>query len=222
LQSSIFISIKEGKRTTKDPKNAMNIKRKCLLTVLQMLSDRNYEVEQKEETKKKDTTTKKDDFDEMLCRQIVLTAYHRANEKLRTAVVFPSEPKLGVALAREYIKVLEDDEITDCIVVTQDGVTTFALPHLNAMSVRFQVFTYLQLENNLTHHAMFPKHTEITDPAEKEAFYKKYKCDKKKYPIYNVRDFVCQYYDYKIGALIKIDRRWGGQIIPFVRIVSEI
>lgn len=202
-----------------------NIKRKCLLTVLQMLDDRNYEVETSDNLKKEDNkndSKKKDDFDQMLDRQIVLTAYHRTNKKLRTAVIFPSEPKLGVALAREYIKFLEEDKVTDCIVVTQEGVTTFALPHLNAMNVQFQVFTYLQLENNLTHHAMFPKHTEIIDPVEKEAFFKKYKCDKTKYPIYNIRDFVCQYYNYKIGALIRIERRWGGQIIPFVRIVSEI
>ena len=80
---------------------------KCLLTIFQMLEDRNYEIVH---SRRDDDKKQTDSIDHMLQQQIVLRAFNKRNPKQKLAVIFPPEIKLGVAVAREYIKqFLEED-----------------------------------------------------------------------------------------------------------------
>jgi DNA-directed RNA polymerase subunit H (RpoH/RPB5) len=200
-----------------------NIKYKCLLTILQMLQARNYDVFEDEDEKDNKTYEDSNPIDRMLKRKIVVKARSKENPDVHLGVIFPPEIKLGVAVAREYIKHLQDNLFQECIIVTEEGITTFALPHLHAVSdIKFQVFTYLQLENNITHHHLFPEHRKITDPKERAEFFKTYKVDPSKMPQYALTDPVVKFLGYKEGDLICVYRKWGNQIVRYYKIVADI
>ncbi|RHN47672.1 putative DNA-directed RNA polymerase [Medicago truncatula] len=130
-------------------------------TLLQMLSDRNYLVEETE------LTMSREDFifkygKHMKREQLEINKTHRNNPSEKICVFFSDsdDAKLGVKIVRGFITR-----------ILQENVDSGILLHVG--SKRLEVFMEDELLVNITKHECVPPHQVITE-AEKRALLKKY------------------------------------------------
>jgi len=118
----------------------------------------------------------------------------------RTRVLFHAEERVAVRTIRDLLESMEDYDRT--IVVSVEGPTSFAKRELASADQRhFQFFRYAELCVNVSRHALVPKHERVQGPRE---------YDDAVYPKILESDAVCRYYDFQIGELLRIERRFGG------------
>lgn len=73
---------------------------------------------------------------------------------------------------------------------------------------RIQLFYCNQLQTNITHHTLVPKHR-LMDDSEKAELFKKLKLDESQigeFPLLTRKDPIVLYYDFPVGSLIEIER----------------
>ena len=127
------------------------------------------------------------------------------NKNNESIVVFTTlVDKFNVDRIKEKIVTLNDIGVNHCIIIYGSSVTSMAKKLVeNSIENRFELFTIDELQYNITHHRLVPKHIKLPD---KEAieFKKKYGL---KFPVILKIDPVSRFYDFKRGDIIKIVRQ---------------
>ena len=118
----------------------------------------------------------------------------------RTRVFFHTEERIAV----KYVRALLDDgdDFDRTIIVSLEGPTSFAKKEIQSNAeTTIQFFKYKELSVNITKHVCVPKHERID--------HIDFKYDVSKCPTLSLTDIVSRYYDYKIGDVIRVHRRFG-------------
>jgi DNA-directed RNA polymerase subunit H (RpoH/RPB5) len=133
------------------------------------------------------------------------------NGEKKVNVIFSDEVKVGVKQIRPLFESSKDD--VHFIIVSAEGPTAFCRKEFETNpSISF--FVAKDLVNNITKHCLVPKH-ELVDSAP-------FCEDKEKLPKILSTDKVCQFYDFKPGSIIKIERLFGGcEPIMYYRLVVD-
>ena len=128
-----------------------------------------------------------------------------------TFIFFVAEERVAVKSIRS---IMEDHGggMDAMLFVSTDGPTTFAKREAHAQwGSRVQFFKYRDLSVNITHHVLVPKHERYLGAREHKD---------ENYPRILVTDPVCQYYNFVIGDLVRIERTHGcTQPFPYYRLV---
>ncbi|XVE71936.1 hypothetical protein DITRI_Ditri10aG0191200 [Diplodiscus trichospermus] len=178
-------------------------------TVLQMLRDRGYSV---------------DDSDIKLTRQQFIDKFgenvHLKRDDLQTLcnkgdaptdqiyVFFPAEQKVGVPMVRNCAKRMKTDNVFNAILVVQKALTAPAKAAIVEINSYFhmEVFEDAELLTNITEHMFVPQHKVLTDQEKKELL-EKYRVKETQLPRILVTDPVARYYGMKRGQVVKITRQ---------------
>ena len=128
------------------------------------------------------------------------------NEHIR--LILCTEDRLGVRLTRTLLE--EADNLDVLILVSIEGPTPFARKECNLHRVQF--FTAAKMCVNVTRHALVPRHTQISSPPlgiEVDCL-----------PKLLEHDAVAQYYNWKCGTIVRIERLFGGhEPVVYYRVV---
>ena len=153
---------------------------KIIQTVVDMLQDRGYEIEEGEciMGKKNNGTLK---------------VYHCDN------------PKIGIKHINEIIEDMDTNIITSGIFVYSGIVSSFAKQLLSDNSKTLQYFHEDELSFNITHHSFVPEHRIVSQETKKEIM-EKYKVSEKQLPWIHNSDPVVKYHGGCIGDLFRIVR----------------
>ena len=118
--------------------------------------------------------------------------------------------KLNINIIKDYIKLIEQLNIPKCIIVYRDQITSSARKVIqNLLHINIEVFTFDELQYNLTLHQYVRPHIKIKDE-ELKTISEKYG---KNLPILLSTDPVSRYYNLKRGDIIKIIRK--GDLIAY-------
>lgn len=118
----------------------------------------------------------------------------------RTRILFHTEERIAVKYVRSLLD--DNDEFERTIIVSLEGPTSFARKEIqNSVDMTIQFFKYKELSVNITKHVCVPKHERIDDTS--------FEYETSKCPTLSLADIVSRYYDYKIGDLIRVRRRFG-------------
>ena len=118
-----------------------------------------------------------------------------------TIVYFHSEDRVGVKQLRLWAESTEDV----VIILSLDGPTSFTRRESEIQFPRVQFFTFRDMSVNITHHNIMSKHEKWTAPL---AYDTNAHAD---LPVLYTNDRVAQYYNYKVGDVVRITRTFGTQ-----------
>lgn len=141
-------------------------------------------------------------------------------DRIETLIVLVSRhdktPKAEVVQFREMLKEYKTDFIR--AIVVSKVATPQAADILNH-SPNFQHFTEKEVLFNVTKHSIVPKHTALTTE-ETEQVKKMHPGGK--FPSLFTTDPVCKYYNWPVGTLVRIERKFGQAQEPrsYYRIVT--
>lgn len=202
-------------------------------TVLQMLRDRGYNIEES------DLNLKREEFVQKYCaalnkvnkEALFLEANKGPNpDKVRThfklslysllamlslvsifelvqIYVFYPEGKVGVQVIKNLVMKMRDDKVHRGIIVVPLPITAAAkkgIVELNKV-VTVEVFEEAELVTNITEHKLINKYYVLDNQAKKELL-KKYTVQDTQLPRILVSDPVARYYGLKRGQVVKIRR----------------
>tara|TARA_B100001989_G_C24541393_1_gene467778 strand:- start:2112 stop:2687 length:576 start_codon:yes stop_codon:yes gene_type:complete len=111
-------------------------------------------------------------------------------------IYFSTEERVGVKYLRS---ILEETTVDKIILCSLDGPTTFTKKESEVADVQF--FLFKDLFVNITKHKIVPRHELCIDsiPYTKEEI-----------PKISITDPIVQYYDFPLGSIIKIYRKFGS------------
>lgn len=121
--------------------------------------------------------------------------------------------KLTIQGIKDRITVLSREGATHAIIVYRSSVTASAKKSIETLDYGFELFSLDELQLNITHHRLVPRHHRVT-PQEQAELDKKYKG---KLPQILQTDAVCRYYAFKKGEYIRITRKDGSIIYRVVK-----
>jgi len=200
-----------------------------LQTLREMLADRHYKVDSIAWPSAEDVYYWSD-FEKLTFALPSLLAENRW-----IMVFFPNEAKIGVSSVREMVSEMTDAAVDDAIFVVRIGLTSAAntellkatasrteQPRADASVVgrkrgrstqpsssrarkNVEIFTYDELQTNITLHEWVPTHT-VLSKAEKAIISKRYGVRDAQFPGISVKDPVARYYGLKRGQLVFIER----------------
>ena len=111
------------------------------------------------------------------------------------------DEKINIDTAKKYIASTQTD-----IIIVYDQITGTARKLFNFVNDRnIELFTYDELNYNITKHHLVPKHTKLS-PEERSSFVSTYG---ENIPIIKKTDPISRYWCFKTGDIIKIDRNDG-------------
>jgi len=125
--------------------------------------------------------------------------------------------KFNIERVKEYISLLHNLNINQCIVIYTDNVTATTKKLVeNSVDLKIELFTQEELQYNITKHRLVPEHIRLeTNDANK--FKKEYGL---KHPVLLRSDPVCRFYSFNRGDIIKIVRKIDGNEFITYRIVK--
>ena len=161
--------------------------------VLKMLMIRRYLVEDPEEF----ISSKEEEF---LTHKI-------GDETSKIFVFFPKiSTKVGVFTIRQYIKEMQDNEVSQAIVVVKDAITAFAKQvFIEAKPLVIECFKENELLVDKLTHVLVPIHELITEEEKKELL-KIYKIKENQLPKILSSDPIAKYFGARKGNVFKITR----------------
>ena len=115
--------------------------------------------------------------------------------------VFHTESRIGVKTLRQ----LRENLDKRMLIVSSEGPTAFTRKECDDPRIEF--WTFSELLFNITKFAISPKHS-LVDSAEEAALAKKYHMNKDQWPKMYHTDPMCRYYNFPVGALVCIDRKF--------------
>lgn len=130
-------------------------------------------------------------------------------ERGSASVHLCSEEKVPVKFLRQCSESGSDLDV----IVSLEGPTPFTKKEADSMAERrFQFFLVKDLARNKTKHRLVPKHSLCDDYSPPDGI---------TIPKLLQTDPICQYYDFPLGSIVKIERRVGvHSTAPFYRRVS--
>lgn len=153
---------------------------KVVQTVIEMLHDRGYEVDQ--------------NSDQIMGK--------KNNETIK--VYYIELSKIGIKNINEIIEDMEACDVQKSIIVSGGVLSSFG-KQLLTENKHIQLFHEDELSFNITHHELVPEHTIIRSEESKEIL-KKYKISEKQLPRILQSDPVCRYHGGCPGDLFRIKR----------------
>lgn len=143
----------------------------------------------------------------------------RAGRRLRDIrVYFHIDAKVGIKWLRKTMEATEEEEEACAdeaaseeaassplyFIVSLEGPTSFTRREVNRCDVQF--FTYKSLMNDITQHAMVPRHR-LLSLEEADTAAKRYNVrHPKEWPCILLKDPLCLYHDFREGDLVEICR----------------
>lgn len=119
-------------------------------------------------------------------------------------VIISQTDKLNIDYMKEYIKLLSENEIKNCIIVYNNDITPSAKKVVeNLFQFSIELFKINELQYNITKHRLYNKH-ESLNIKEKHDFIEKYGT---KIPVILETDPVCRYFNFKKGDIIRVTRK---------------
>ena len=111
--------------------------------------------------------------------------------------------KLNINSIKEYIKLIEEKGINHAIIIYLNVITSSAKKVVeNLYNVTIELFTFNELQFNITTHKLVPTHTRLTS-TETTEFKAKYGT---KIPVLLKSDPMSRFYNFTRGQIIKVTR----------------
>ena len=136
-------------------------------TVLQMLRDRGYMVDEADIDESEESFVEK--FSAMPNREaLTILVQKKDNPTDQIFVFWPTDPKIGVKPIQRYFEKMRQDEVKRGIVVVQQQMTNFArekaLSEINNQGGGWCMEWFLEAELlvNITEHVLVPQHMVLT------------------------------------------------------------
>ncbi|XP_010443508.1 PREDICTED: DNA-directed RNA polymerase subunit 5-like protein 1 [Camelina sativa] len=179
-------------------------------TVLQMLRDRGYTIEDS------DLNLKREEFVQRFCKTtnkvnkeaLFVAANKGPNPADKIYVFYPEGPKVGVPIIKKEVALkMRDDKVPRGIIVVPMAITgpaRLAVLELNKI-LTIEVFEEAELVTNITEHKLINKYYVLDDQAKKELL-KKYTVQDTQLPRILITDPLARYYGLKRGQVVKIKR----------------
>ncbi len=134
---------------------------------------------------------------------------HDPHKNVVVNVFFIDAPKLNIALAKQYYYRMTVQQLKHCILVYRDGITTTVKTTLaSIINVRVELFTYRELQFNVTEHVLVPLHKRVPATAEMETT---------KFPILKSTDAVARFLGFQANDVVEIHRHDGTLSYRVVR-----
>eukprot|EP01095_Lingulamoeba_sp_RSL-Kostka_P013565 TRINITY_DN5653_c0_g1_i1.p1 TRINITY_DN5653_c0_g1~~TRINITY_DN5653_c0_g1_i1.p1 ORF type:complete len:205 (-),score=44.80 TRINITY_DN5653_c0_g1_i1:179-793(-) len=175
-------------------------------TVLEMLRDRNYSIEQSELERNID-----DFYDNVTSRSQLNFTTKKKNSTIQVYVGFVAaliKSSIGVDVIREAYHKLEDEQIEYGIIVGKEplspGAKKMVLDTLQS-DHKIEFFQEEELILNITKHCLVPEH-KVLSKKQKRQLLSKYKLTADKLPKVKITDPVARYYGLSVGQVVKIRR----------------
>ncbi|CAE5967526.1 unnamed protein product [Arabidopsis arenosa] len=178
-------------------------------TLMQMLKDRGYSIEDSEITMTLGEFIEK--YGENMKRKALVTLKAKKNDDNdKLYIFFPNKPKVGVAEMKKYINRLKSENVFRAILVMQDikEFSRQAQLSIGAAYPKFhiEVFQEKELIVNVNHHVFVPEHQALTTE-EKQNFLERYTVKENQLPRIHVTDPIARYFGLKRGEVVKITRQ---------------
>ena len=120
-------------------------------------------------------------------------------ESKKIRLFFLLEERVPVRVVRQLMEDALD--VSKTVIVSMDGPTSFTTKEtVSLWSGRVQFLKYKDMYTNVTRHQCVPQHS---------LFKGERKYDDAHYPKILITDKVVEYYDFQVGDLVKIVRRFG-------------
>eukprot|EP00045_Choanoeca_perplexa_P003300 m.29740 g.29740 ORF g.29740 m.29740 type:complete len:217 (-) comp11971_c0_seq1:69-719(-) len=136
------------------------------------------------------------------------TFKHETDPTQNISIFMPDSNKVGVAVIREYVVEMKDNNVNNAIVVVQKALTSSAMKAVrecNAAGNFMQVFEETELVVNITQHELVPRH-QLQTEEEKADLLARYKLKEQQLPRIKITDPISRYYGLKRGQVVKITR----------------
>jgi len=192
-------------------------------TVLQMLHERGYMVDQNDiDQSEKDFFEK---FSTSPQRDALTLLVQRRDDPTEMILVFwPADPKVGVKPIKRYMERMNEEDAKRAILVVQQALTAFARQALTEIQategLQIEVFQEPELLVNITEHVLVPQHMVLTKE-EKDILLKRYKMKESQLPRIQLTDPVARYYGLCRGQVVKIIRpsETAGKYVTYRMVV---
>ncbi|VVB16386.1 unnamed protein product [Arabis nemorensis] len=180
-------------------------------TVLQMLRDRGYNIEES------DLNMKREEFIQKFCKAplnkvnkeaLFFAANKGPNSADKIYVFFPEGPKVGVSVIKNDVAMkMGGDKVTRGIIIVPMPITGPAKSYLVEVNkiLTIEVFEEAELVTNITDHKLINKYYVLDDQAKKELL-TKYTVKDTQLPRILLSDPLARYYGLKRGQVVKIRR----------------
>jgi len=192
-------------------------------TVLQMLRDRGYMVDQNDIDQSEEDSFEK--FSPSPQRDALTLLVQRRDDPTEMILVFwPADPKVGVKPIKRYMERMNEEDAKRAILVVQQALTAFARQALTEIQasegLQIEVFQEPELLVNITEHVLVPQHMVLTKE-EKDILLKRYKMKESQLPRIQLTDPVARYYGLSRGQVVKIIRpsETAGKYVTYRMVV---
>ena len=177
--------------------NDISTFRKIYYNTIEMLVDRNYNMEKYLKNKKLIQIT-----DEQLTQNTRIIINENDDKKVH---IFFFNEKMGVNEIKILFGELKELKVTHFIFITKNKLTSYAKKEMNksGRNMEIEIFYNDEMLMNVTKHVLVPKHELLTE-VETKLFIKKIG---KKIPHIKKTDKVCRYYNGKIDQIFRIYRQ---------------
>mmetsp|Transcript_50205 Transcript_50205/g.132142 ORF Transcript_50205/g.132142 Transcript_50205/m.132142 type:complete len:205 (-) Transcript_50205:137-751(-) len=179
-------------------------------TVLQMLRDRGYMVDQADIDETEESFV--DKFTSMPNREaLTILVQKKDNPTDQIFVFWPSDPKIGVKPIQRYFDKMRQDEVKRGVIIVQQQMTNFArekaVAEINNQGGGWCMEWFLEAELlvNITEHVLVPHH-QLLSKEEKLILLKKYRMQEAQLPRMQLQDPVSRYYGLSRGEVVRIIR----------------
>jgi len=179
-------------------------------TVMQMCRDRGYKVEEEDCDQSLDQfTTQFGDSPTNAnpARSELNVVVTHLTEGHNLGIFFPDSTKIGIGDVRDIYKSMNEQELTQALVVVKVSMTPSARKALTEEhhEIAIQAFMETELIVNITHHELVPAHEPLS-VADKKELLKRYKLTENQLPRIKLADPVAKYYGLRRGQVVKIIR----------------
>ncbi|XP_010533051.1 PREDICTED: DNA-directed RNA polymerase subunit 5-like protein 1 isoform X2 [Tarenaya hassleriana] len=175
-------------------------------TVLEMLRDRSYNVQESDLNLKRDEFIQK--FGNPVNKEALFIETNKGpNPADKMYVFFPVGPKVGVPVVRDVANKMKADNVLRGIVVVPAAMSAPARAAISQINkiLNIEVFEEAELVNNITEHKLINEYYVLDDKAKKELL-AKYRVQETQLPRILVSDPVARYYGLRRGQIVKIRR----------------
>ena len=192
-------------------------------TVLEMLRDRGYMVDQT------DIDQSEDDFfqkygDNPPRDALTLLVQKRDDPSDMIFVFWPADPKVGVKPIKRYMDRMNEEKVKHAILIVQQNLTAFARQAMaeiqSAEGLVMEQFQESELFVNITQHTLVPQHMVLTKE-EKTTLLVRYKMKEAQLPRIQLSDPVSRYYGLSRGQVVRIIRpsETAGKYVTYRMVV---
>ena len=192
-------------------------------TVLQMLRDRGYTIDQKDIDMDEDTFFQ-EYGDPPLRDKLTLLVQKRDDPTESIFVFWPLDPKVGVKPIKRYMERMNEEDVKRAILVVQQNMTAFARQAISEIQasegIILEQFQEGELLVNITEHVLVPQHAVLTQE-EKTTLLSRYKMKEAQLPRIQLSDPVSRYYGLARGQVVRIIRpsETAGKYVTYRMVV---